>query len=447
MPEIISDKKVFSLSEVLKSVKRTLETRYSSAFWVKAEMNKLNYYKHSGHCYPDLVDKSDGKVVAETRAVLWSTDYNRINRRFLTILKEPLKDGIKILFSAKIQFDPKYGLSLQIIDIDPSYTLGDLEMEKQETIKRLNYEKIFNKNKLIPLPLLPQRLAIISVETSKGYADFLSVTANNQWGYQFFHTLFPSLLQGDRAAASLIGQLNRIRKVADYFDAVAIIRGGGGEVGLTCYNNYELAKTICEFPIPVITGIGHATNETVAEMVAHTNAITPTKLAEFLIQHFHQFRIPVEEAERRIAEMASRFLADKRSEFYSTIRFFKSVTNSALAGRKHELGTTAQHFKQNTFIRFFKSKQELANMINYLTLHSGILLNESTNSLSSLERDIRNMHPDNVLKRGYSITLYKGKSVTDAAGLQAGVEVETRLAQGSFKSVIKELDTKTQYHE
>lgn len=445
MPEIISDKKVFSLTEVLTSVQKTIEARYSSSFWVKAEMNKLNFYKHSGHCYPDLVDKSDGKIVAEIRAVLWSSDYNRINRKFLTILKEPLKDSIKILFNAKIQFDPKYGLSLQIIDIDPSFTLGDLEMEKQETIHRLISENVFGKNKLLPLPLLPQRLAIISVETSKGYADFLNVTSNNPWKYKFFHTLFPSLLQGDKAAVSLIRQLNSIRKAIDYFDVVAIIRGGGGEVGLTCYNNYELAKTICEFPIPVITGIGHATNETVAEMVAHTNAITPTKLAEFLLQQFHNFSIPVHEAEKTIAELATRLLTDKKNELFSTARLFRSVTAHALTDRRHQLNNIGQLIKQNTFVRFFHAKQELNNTSSYLTLHAGILINNSRNSLTALETNIRNMHPDNVLKRGYSITYFKGKSLNGTDGLKPGDEIETRLSTGKLKSTISEI--KTDNHE
>lgn len=159
-------------------------------------MNKLNFYKQSGHCYPELVEKKDGKIIAQIKSHLWRDDFNRVNNNFQRILKEPLKDGIKILFQAKITFDPVHGLALWIIDIDSSYTLGDLEREKQETIKQLKEEGIFNKNKTLNLPLLPQRIAIISVETSKGYADFLKVIETNSWNYKFFHILFPSLLQG-----------------------------------------------------------------------------------------------------------------------------------------------------------------------------------------------------------------------------------------------------------
>ena len=185
---------------------------------------------------------------------MWKDDYIKINNTFQKVLKEPLKDGIKILFLASISFDPTYGLALRIIDIDPGYTLGDLEREKQETIKKLQDEGIFNKNKTLKLPLLPQRIAVISVETSKGYADFLKVIDTNSWGYKFFHLLFPSLLQGEKAVEGIINQLRRIRKVRSHFDVVAIIRGGGGDIGLSCYNSFILAKEIALFPIPVITG-------------------------------------------------------------------------------------------------------------------------------------------------------------------------------------------------
>lgn len=438
MSELISDKKVFSLSEVLLSVQKTLLKRYSSAFWVKAEMNKLNYYQHSGHCYPDLVDKSDGKIVAESRAVLWNSDYNRINQKFLTILKEPLKDGIKILFLAKIQFDPKYGLSLQILDIDPSFTLGDLEKEKQETISKLKSEGLYDLNKKRPLPLLPQRIAVISVETSKGYADFLNVISNNPWKYKFFQLLFPSLLQGERAASSIIAQLRRIRKAVKYFDVVAIIRGGGGEVGLSCYNNYDLARFICKFPIPVITGIGHSTNETVAEMVAHTNAITPTKLAEYLIQYFHNFSVPIREAERKIAERSIRLISDEKSALLATSRLFKSAADRVLIDHRYAFGTVTRTIIQQVFMMLYKQQEVLRNTQKETAFHTQLRLNRSKEKLDNLEKNIQILHPANVLKRGYSITLFEGKALANVSSIKNGSEVKTILSDGSFDSIVSQ---------
>lgn len=436
MSELIADKKVFSLSEVLTSIQKTLAQRYSSSFWVKAEMNKLNFYKHSGHCYPDLVEKTDGKIMAEVRSVLWNSDYNRINLKFLTILHEPLKDGIKILLNAKIQFDPKYGLSLQILDIDPSFTLGDLEREKQETIARLKSEGLFDRNKQLPFPVLPQRIAVISVETSKGYADFLNVTSNNPWGYKFFNFLFPSLLQGERAASSIISQLRKIRKASAYFDVVAIIRGGGGDVGLTCYNDYELAKFICRFPIPVITGIGHSTNETVSEMVANVNAITPTKLAEYLIQHFHNFSVPVREAEKKIAEYSLRFITEENAGFVAAVRLFKSVTERVMLNHRYAINSSAQVLSRQAYISLFKGQEELKGIRKEMALHSGIFIKNDHVRLTNIEKTIGLLHPSNVLKRGYSITMFNGKVLTSAFEVGEGEEIKTILTDGRLTSTV-----------
>src|SRR5690606_37001676 len=261
--------KIFTLSQVAGSIKKTLTERYTSSFWVKAEMNKLNHYSHSGHCYPDLVEKNNGKVIAEMRSVLWKGDYLRINNRFVDLLQEPLKDGITVLMLVNISFDAVYGVSLRIIDIDPSFSLGELAREKQETINRLRNENLLQANKKLRFPLLPKRLAIISVETSKGLADFLKIINGNPWGYKFEYSLFPALLQGDKAVQSIRNQLENIRINQHNFDALAIIRGGGGDIGLACYNDYLLSRDLAQFPLPVLTGIGHATNETVSEMVAY----------------------------------------------------------------------------------------------------------------------------------------------------------------------------------
>src|SRR5579859_2699175 len=162
-------------------------------------MNRLNLHPPSGHCYPEMVEKKDGRIIAEIKANLWRDDYQRINRLFLQVLKEPLKNGINILFSAKVTYDPVYGLSLRILDIDPAYSLGELEREKQEALDKLKAAGIYDANRLLPMPLLPKRIAIISVETSKGYSDFIRTIENNQWGYRFFYMLFPALLQGEKS--------------------------------------------------------------------------------------------------------------------------------------------------------------------------------------------------------------------------------------------------------
>lgn len=306
MPTEENSIKYFSLLEVLLSVQKTLLNRYTSCFWVKAEMMKLNHYVHSGHCYPDLVEKVENKIVAQTRALIWKDDYIRINQKFLSITKESIKDGITILLYCRINFDALYGLSLRIIDIDPLFSLGELEKERQETLKKIKDEGLWDKNKKLSIPILPQRLAIVSVQTSKGYSDFMNIIQKEETNYKIFTYLFPSLLQGDNAVESMILALDTIEIVKDHFDAVLIIRGGGGDIGLACYNNYQLVKRITTFPLPIFTGIGHSTNETVAEMVSNKTAITPTDLADFIITQFRNFDESLKQFKQKLFNNATK---------------------------------------------------------------------------------------------------------------------------------------------
>lgn len=446
MSEHIYNKQVFSLKEVVHSIQKTLAQRYTSAFWVKAEMIRLNHYPHSGHCYPDLVEKSDGKIVAQIRANLWKNDYLRINARFLSVLKEPLKDGIKILFAARIGFDPVHGLSLHILDIDPAFTLGDLEKEKQETIDQLKKENIFYKNKTHTLPLLPQRIAVISVETSKGYADFLKVIEKNEWGYRFFHFLFPALLQGENAVFSIISQLERIKKVKHHFDVVAIIRGGGGDIGLSCYNHYELAKEVALFPLPIITGIGHATNETVVEMIAFQNNITPTKMAEFLIRKFDDFYMPVHKAEERIVRITKALITNENARFQNTVKYFRSVTNGRLIQNKNFLRTQSVSLIRQTNFFYERSMQQINECKNRLNKEIFYFFKNKKTELEHAQKNVKNLDPKNILKRGFSITLMNEKPVTHFHEVKQGDHIKTILYNGQLTSEIRSIQ-KPEDHE
>lgn len=409
-----TDRKIFSLSQVAKSIQKTLAERYGSAYWVKAEMNKLNHYSHSGHCYPDLVEKRDGKVIAEMRSILWKSDFQVINQRFLEILNEPLKDGVAVLILVNISFDPIYGMSLRILDIDPSFSLGELAREKQESIARLQKERIFDANKRLKFPVLPKRLAIISVETSKGYADFLKIIDNNPYNYKFEYRLFPALLQGDKAVQSIIEQLYTISNLTEEFDAVAIIRGGGGEIGLSCYNNYDLAKEIATFPLPVFTGIGHSTNETVSEMVAFKNAITPSELADLLIQRFHEFAVPVLEAEEYLKTRIGEYLTEKKMAIEQASRQFQLASGNLIG------------IETSKLLTFQSSLQLLARQ------H----LRTESKALESLEKQVRLLSPENVLKRGFSLSYQNGEVIKSKHQIDTSVPLITKLHDGEVKSTI-----------
>lgn len=480
MPEKINNIQVFSLLEVTNSIKKTITERYKSSFWVKAEMSKLNYYPHSGHCYPDLIQKHDGKLLASIKANLWKEDYQRINNEFKKILGEPLKDNITILLNAKIIYEPLHGLTLRIINIDSSYARGELEREKLEAIERLRKEGIFNNNKQLILPILPKRIAVVSVETSKGYADFLDVINSNASNYNFFCMLFPSLLQGENAVGSIINQLNRIQSIKDHFDLVAIIRGGGGDVGLSCYNNYQLAKKIALYPLPVLTGIGHSTNETVVEMISNQNSITPTKLAEFLIERFHNFSKSVIESERIICEVSRKIVEDEKLKIKNSIRLFNSVSKNHLLKNKEIIHNEIKNLKdkckelninairiinnyasnvsqnvkyqilqgrnqneqillkikngKNNYLN--KSLSKIKDLKNRFIRQCPIILQNKNKEIENINKDIDLLNPRNVLRRGYSITYVNGKSIKTYSEVKANSEVNTVLFEGSFKSII-----------
>ena len=481
MPEEINGKKIFTLLEVARSIQKTIAERYKSTYWIKAEMNKLNYFPKSGHCYPDLVEKQNGKVVAEFRCNLWKDDYIKINSTFQRVLKEPLKDGIKILFLASISFHPEHGLALRIIDIDPSFTLGDIEKEKQETIKRLQDEGIFRQNKSLKLPLLTQRIAIISVNTSKGYQDFLGKIDNNSWGYKFFHMLFPSILQGDKIVEQMTAQLNRINKVKSHFDAVAIIRGGGGDVGLSSFNKYEFAKAIALFPLPILSGIGHITNDTVVEMVSHKSFITPTDLANFLFQEFHNFSVPVQKGQEKIVDKSKRLIKDEKTKFQSEVKLFRSVTSNVLSQNRSAIREQAQTLTQQSRFLFRNQKDSLASFsqqiqsgtrtfcngakqtliqfatgmkkdaiaqlrqvnllitqhVQQILIGTKAIVRSQNVELSNTERNIQNMSPRNVMKRGYSITFLNGKAVKSFEQVKPGDVLNSQIYEGAIMSIVK----------
>lgn len=439
------DRQIFTLKQVVSSIRKTIEERYQQSYWIKAEMHKLNLYP-SGHAFPELVQKENGKIVAQISSSIWKQNLQRINHQFISIVKEPLKEGSTLLLNAKIAFSETYGISLQILDIDPSYSLGELQKERQETLLKLEKEGLINRNQKLNFPLLPQRIAIISADTSKGLSDFMKVLNQNSWDYCFFTMLFQAYLQGDAAIDSIQNQLRQIEKVKDHFDVVVIVRGGGGEVGLSCYNNFELCRAIAQFPLPILTGIGHSTNFTVAEMISYRNAITPTELADFLIQSFHEFSVPVKEANEKVLRYSKLLIDNNTVQFEHVLKSFQLSTKQNLIRHQNNLKTTSHQFNAKTELVLHKSNQEINHIqINFQkSLKRGFLENRRTlsdiqsviqqqtlknidqkqNELIQIQRSIDLLNPKNVMKRGYTVTRFNGKSVSKSNSPHIGDELE-----------------------
>ena len=439
MPTTFQNHTVFSLKEVANSIQKTLALRYTKSYWIKAEMIKLNFYSYSGHCYPDLVEKKEGKVIAQMRAVIWKGDYEFINKKFLHVLKEPLKDGSNILFLAQIQFDGMHGISLRIVDIDPSFSLGELEREKTETLLKLQQEGLINRNKLLQLPLLPKRIAIISVETSKGYIDFLKILQNNSYNFKFFCHLFPANLQGDKAVTTIRKQLNNIKKCIDLFDIVVIVRGGGGDVGLSAFNDYQLAKDVALFPLPVFTGIGHATNETIVEMIAHKNAITPTEIANILIQKFQKVSLFLQQAEQKLIVHLEKKLKNEQFYFQQSTKLLIALTEGLLAKERNKIDQIGNTLLQQTKFILKQQKEKQEDLLFNLRKITTLFIENEHAKLKMSSEKLSILDPKNILKRGFSITYFNGKIVTESTPLQLDDIIETQLTESRIKSKITEL--------
>ena len=428
---------VLSLSQLTAGIAKVFDENFPAPLWIKAEIAKLNLYPSSGHCYPSLVEKEKGTIKAEMRGTIWAADYSRINGNFIKITREPLKEGIQILFRAYVKYHPVYGLSLQIIDIDPSYTLGEMAREKMETIEKLKKEGLFDRNRQLELPLLPKRIAIISVKTSKGFSDFINILENNAWGYSFSCVLFPALLQGDKAVESIAGQLEAIGRVASHFDVVAIIRGGGGDVGLNCYDNYLLSKEVAQCPLPVITGIGHSTNETVVEMVAGFNKITPTDVAYFLIQMFHNFSGRIQVSQEKILSFTRELLEEEKRRWGDDCRRLLLQTGNLMKSEQNRLQLAGSRLRFKPGLLTKEHQIKLMNTTDWLAMRVTQYFAGKSQYLNALDEKLQLLDPQYILKRGYSITYLNGKPLTDNIGLQPGDEIQTRLYHGNIYSEVK----------
>ncbi len=462
MEQNVPQRKIYSLKDVLLSIKNVINNTFNNYYWIKAEIVKLNYYSKSGHCYPDLVEKENGHIKAQIRANIWAGNFITINNKFRSVTGEYLKDGIFVLILAKITFHEQYGLALNIVDIEPSFTLGEMAREKKETVQKLQSEGLFDKNKNLEFPLLPKRIALISVETSKGYSDFINVIKGNNRGFVIEHTLFPALLQGEGAVSSIKQQLKNISEQRDLFDVVCIIRGGGGDVGLNAYDSYTLAKEVANCPLPVITGIGHSTNETVVQMIAYANKITPTEAAHFIINKFELFYDRVLSVQESLISSAtgkinagylninaiSDTIINKTSAFVKEQKYVinlleRKISNSAfnvILKKNHLLNTISNSidYKSKNILNY--NKNRLNNIITELDKSVSRFIYKRKTDIENRQKQLELLKPENVLRRGYSITFLNGKVVKSTSEIKNGDIITNVLHKGKIKSEIIEIE-------
>jgi len=430
---------VFTLSELNTAIRTSVETAFPGTVRVVAEISDIRC-NAKGHCYLELIEKEGEKTIAHIRANIWSYAFSGIASRFEKGTGESLKQGMKVLILANVTFHEVYGLSLNIRDIDPAYSLGEMARKRREIIERLAKEGLLRLNRAIPLPLVPQRIAVVSSVTAAGYGDFIKHIDNNPSGYKIFCTLYHSSMQGQEAEASIIGALGKIKKHRSLYDAVVIVRGGGSQIDLSCFDAYGLAVEVAKFPLPVITGIGHERDDTVVDIVAHTKLKTPTAVAEFLLSGMSNFEERVLNAEKRLIDMAKEQLGAETHRLRYLAQHFRHIVRAGFGAETKKRETLMHRLVHGTTQCLNSGDTRLKLDVSRIAGGLTMLFQRHEGRITHCLQAVRLLDPLNVLKRGYSIAYFEGKALRDSSVLRIGDNISTRVFKGTFKSRVEAIN-------
>ncbi len=384
---------VYTLQQLLSQVRGAVDSSFPVSVWVKGEIQGLSVNR-SGHCYLNLIEKNilTGALLAEVKAIIWSSRYRSLATRFEQETGRNVSDGMNVLVRVTVQFSELYGLSLIIEDIDSAFTAGEAFLERQRTILRLEEEGMMDLNAGLELPPLPRSLAVISAGTAAGYGDFMEHLNSNPYGFRFVCELFPAPMQGDQAPEGIIAALADVAARQQEFDAVLVLRGGGSATDLACFDDYDLALNIAQFPLPVLTAIGHERDVHVADMVAYEHLKTPTALADYFIDIFAQEDYAVTTLAGRLSLAVRTKAADQRLRLDRNVSRIRAAVSASIS-----------------------SQRQKVDMLSYR---------------------IGALNPASVLAKGFTLTLKEGRRVTDSAQLQSGDVIATVFADGNVKSKI-----------
>ena len=412
-----------SLRQLNLMVRDAIESCLSDEYWVEAELSECR--ENSGHCYMELIEKDErsNTPVARASAKCWRQTWMMVKPYFERTTGQPLRVGMKVLLKVYAQFHEAYGFSWIVSDIDPTYTLGDMARKRQEIIRQLKEEGVFDLQRELCLPTFAKRIAVISAESAAGYGDFLRQLEDNEYGFRFEVTLFPAIMQGEQVEQSVISALNDIYEQSQEliansrkpFDCVVILRGGGATADLSGFDTLALAENVAQFPIPIITGIGHDRDESILDMVSHTRVKTPTAAAAFLIDHLRRVWERITEAETSINQYVSERLRYQQQRISQLAKLIPTLALQRLSDSRHRIEMTESRLPVAIERRLADQKHRIERL--------SILL--------------QSFDPQLLLKRGYSITLHNGKAVRDPSQLKTGDEIETRVEKGTIRSVIK----------
>lgn len=427
---------IYTLTELNLDIRSTIETNLPSEYWVSAEISEC-HPNRNGHCYLELIDKDrQGRTSARQRAIIWSNTYNLLHPYFEQVTGERLAAGIKVLVLVSITYHELYGMSLIIHDINPTYTIGEAARRRAEILAQLEEDGIINDNKELTLPLIPQRIAIISSVTAAGYGDFINQLQNNNYGYVFYPVLFAATMQGERTETSVIEALNRINTHIEHFDCVVIIRGGGSTSELASFDSYPLACNIAQFPIPIIVGIGHERDETVLDYVAAVRVKTPTAAAEWLIERMRLADMALQASRQQIVDIVSNRLLRENNRLQQLTAHVPFM----VAQRIHNANATLQnhaHVIGRSISEKINSEHNRLSLLSHiLPERATMLLRQEQQQLDNLAHTIALLSPDATLARGYSLVTHNNKVVRTIDSLPTDTTVEIHIADGTAQAQI-----------
>ena len=427
-----------SLYELNSLVRDVISMSLPDSYWVEAELSEARE-GYGGHCYMELIEKDEhsNTPIAKAHASCWRNRWMLLKPQFERVTGQRIHAGMKVLLKVHAQFHENYGFSWIVDDIDPTYTMGDMARKRMEIIQTLKEEGVFDLQKELKLPMFCQRIAVISSATAAGYGDFCNQLADNSYGLQFTTALFAATMQGEGVEQSVISALNRINEEWENWDCVVIIRGGGATSDLSGFDTLALAENVANFPLPIITGIGHERDESVLDMISFQRVKTPTAAAAFLVDHLTEVYARIEDAQEAIVNYVKRRLQVERMKFERLSTQIPTLFSLVKVRQSNRLDQLLNRLK-------VKAERIPADGLHRLEMLEARLkepvarkLERELHRIDMLSQRAIAQDPERLLSRGYSITLKDGKSIKDASQLKAGDEIETRFAKGVAKAVVK----------
>ena len=449
-------RKTLTLFELNALVRQTLELGMPDDYWVEAELSEVHEVR--GHCYMELIQKDDhnNTPVAKASAKCWASTWRLARPHFERVAGQQLHAGMKVLLKVSAQFHENYGFSWIVTDIDPTYTMGDMARKRQEIIRQLKEEGVFDLQKELQLPMFCQRIAVISSANAAGYGDFVNQLDGNEYGFRFHTQLFPAVMQGEAVEQSVIAALNKIfarLKKEDSslftlhsslnFDCVVIIRGGGATSDLSGFDTLALAENVANFPLPVITGIGHERDESVLDMVSHTRVKTPTAAAAFLISNLKSVLDEIEDCEQRIHAKVKQRMDMERIRLLNYAQKIPMLFSVVRTRQEALLGQLLVKMRSSIGYRLQDERHRLIVLQNNMQPVLKRKLTDERHLLDLISQRLIGLDPNRLLKRGYSITLKNGRTVRDVSQLKEGDELETRFENGTVRSVVNQVNNKS----